>query len=50
MSNQNRAPSRYAKAHLDRNGPGDARPTGIQIVKDNGLVNGLKDKVYSSLR
>jgi NAD(P)-dependent dehydrogenase (short-subunit alcohol dehydrogenase family) len=35
----------YAKQHEDPQGPGDARPTGLQIIEDNGLVNKLSDKV-----
>lgn len=35
---------RYAVAHADPQGPGDARPTALQIVQDEGLVGGLKGK------
>lgn len=38
--------SRYAKAHAEMNGPGDARPTALQIVKDEGLEGALSDKVF----
>ena len=38
--------SRYAEAHKDPKGPGDARPTALQIVKDEGLAMKLKDKVF----
>ncbi|PVH91373.1 NAD(P)-binding protein [Periconia macrospinosa] len=37
--------SRYAAAHANPAGPGDARPTALQIVKDEGLEGVLKDKV-----
>lgn len=45
---KNSVPTRYTEVHLNQNGPGDARPTGIQIVQDSGLVDALKDKVYSA--
>ncbi|KAJ9604654.1 hypothetical protein H2200_010768 [Cladophialophora chaetospira] len=37
---------RYADVHKDErlDGPGDARPTALQIVKDNDLVGGMADK------
>ena len=38
--------SRYAKAHENSKGPGDARPTALQIVEDEGLVGKLADKVF----
>ncbi|GFF25931.1 WW domain-containing oxidoreductase [Aspergillus udagawae] len=37
--------SRYAEAHAKPNGPGDARPTALQIIKDEGVEGKLKDKV-----
>ncbi|OAP59313.1 hypothetical protein AYL99_06611 [Fonsecaea erecta] len=39
--------TRYAEAHLPSNlaGPGDARPTALQIIADNHLENALGDKV-----
>ncbi|KAL2686863.1 hypothetical protein Neosp_004405 [[Neocosmospora] mangrovei] len=37
--------SRYAAAHLKPNGPGDARPTALQIVKDEQREGSLADKV-----
>lgn len=40
--------SKYAKAHETPAGPGDARPTALQILHDESLENGLKDKVCSS--
>lgn len=38
--------SRYAKAHQNTRGPGDARPSALQIVEDEGLINQLADKVF----
>ena len=37
--------SRYAEAHISPQGPGDARPTALQIVHDEGLEGKLRDKV-----
>ncbi|KAF5979557.1 alcohol dehydrogenase [Fusarium coicis] len=37
--------SRYAAAHDDPQGPGDARPTALQIIKDEGVEGKLKGKV-----
>ncbi|KAI9807007.1 MAG: hypothetical protein M1833_002665 [Piccolia ochrophora] len=41
-------PSRYSAVHsLDKlKGPGDARPTALDIVKDEGLEGKLADKVF----
>ncbi|CAG9988138.1 unnamed protein product [Clonostachys byssicola] len=38
--------SRYAQAHQNRTGPGDARPTALQIIKDEGREGALGDKVF----
>ncbi|KAK4501684.1 hypothetical protein PRZ48_007493 [Zasmidium cellare] len=38
--------SRYAEAHANNKGPGDARPTALQIVKDEDLIGKLTDKVF----
>jgi hypothetical protein len=38
--------SRYAEAHKNFNGPGDARPTALQIVEDEGYIGKLTDKVF----
>lgn len=38
--------SRYAEAHQNPRGPGDARPTALQIVEDEGLTGKLGDKVF----
>ena len=37
--------SRYAAAHQNPQGPGDSRPTALEIVKDEGLQGKLVDKV-----
>lgn len=37
--------SRYAAAHANKTGAGDARPTALQIVADEGLIGKLTDKV-----
>jgi NAD(P)-dependent dehydrogenase (short-subunit alcohol dehydrogenase family) len=37
--------SKYASAHLKPNGPGDARPTALQIVKDEQMEGALRGKV-----
>ena len=37
--------SRYAAAHAITTGPGDARPTALDIIKDDHLENALSDKV-----
>jgi len=37
--------SRYAAAHANPQGPGDARPTALQIVEDEGLVGKLAGTV-----
>jgi NAD(P)-dependent dehydrogenase (short-subunit alcohol dehydrogenase family) len=35
----------YAKQHEEPQGPGDARPTALQVIEDDGLVGKLSDKV-----
>ncbi|KAK6224572.1 WW domain-containing oxidoreductase [Colletotrichum tabaci] len=37
--------SRYAAAHANPQGPGDARPTALQIIQDEGVEGKLGDKV-----
>lgn len=41
---------RYSEAHKADNlkGPGDARPTALQIIKDNDREGTMADKVESS--
>lgn len=34
--------SPYSEAHANPNGPGDARPTAMQIIKDEGMIDALK--------
>jgi len=38
--------SQYAAAHAKSKGPGDARPTALQIVEGEGLMGKLEDKVF----
>lgn len=38
------ATNKYTKAHLSTKGPGDARPTAEDILKDEGLEVKLMDK------
>lgn len=38
--------SRYTTAHATPQGPGDARPTALQIVEDEGLTGKLTDQVH----
>lgn len=37
--------SRYAAAHIEPKGPGDARPTALQIIKDEGAEGMLQGQV-----
>jgi NAD(P)-dependent dehydrogenase (short-subunit alcohol dehydrogenase family) len=37
--------SRYAERYAVRAGPGDNRPTTLEILKDEGLIGKLSDKV-----
>ncbi|PNP59979.1 hypothetical protein THARTR1_00003 [Trichoderma harzianum] len=39
------ATSRYAEAHAKQHGPGDERPTALQIVKDEQREGNMADKV-----
>ncbi|KUJ06805.1 short chain dehydrogenase [Mollisia scopiformis] len=41
-------PGKYAAVHgpENENGPGDARPTALQIIKDEGLEGKMSDKVF----
>jgi len=38
--------SRYAAVHATTHGPGDARPTALDIIKDEHLEGKLTDKVF----
>lgn len=42
--------SRYAETFKNPSGAGDARPTAMQIVEDEGLVGNLQDKVNPILK
>jgi hypothetical protein len=35
----------YAEAHKNLAGPGDSRPTALQIIEDNDRVNKMKGMV-----
>ena len=35
---------KYKDSHISPNGPGDARPTALQIIQNNDLVGKLNDK------
>ncbi|KAH6618443.1 hypothetical protein C7974DRAFT_400101 [Boeremia exigua] len=37
--------NKYASAHQPSHGPGDARPTALQIIQDEGLEGQFPDKV-----
>ncbi|KAJ5316984.1 hypothetical protein N7508_001492 [Penicillium antarcticum] len=37
--------SQYVSAHVDPQGPGDARPTALQIIEDEGMKGKLSSKV-----
>lgn len=37
--------SKYQETFINPRGPGDARPTALQIVEDEGLIDQLNDKV-----
>lgn len=34
--------SPYSEAHANPNGPGDARPTAMEIIRDEGMIDGLE--------
>ncbi|KAM0248823.1 hypothetical protein ACHAQJ_009309 [Trichoderma viride] len=38
--------SRYVDAHISPQGMGDTRPTALQVVQDEGLVDGLQGKAF----
>ncbi|ETS86545.1 hypothetical protein PFICI_00373 [Pestalotiopsis fici W106-1] len=38
--------SRYVDSHKSPNGPGDARPTAMQVVEDEGRLGTMTDKVF----
>ena len=48
ISNHNGKNVKYTKAFLEQNGPGDARPTALDILKDNDRIGTMKDKVSTA--
>jgi hypothetical protein len=38
--------SHYAELYANPQGPGDTRPTALLILKDEGLVGNMTDKVF----
>ncbi|CEJ81944.1 Putative Short-chain dehydrogenase [[Torrubiella] hemipterigena] len=38
--------NKYTQAFLDQNGPGDGRPTALDILQDNNCIGTMKDKVF----
>lgn len=44
-STTTKMPGRYAEAHVSPRGAGDARPTALDIIKDEGLEGKLSNKV-----
>lgn len=40
--------TRYADAHKELKGPGDARPTALQIINDNNL-QGIQLPTYTTI-
>lgn len=45
ISNHYGKNGKYTQAFLEQNGPGDARPTALDILKDNDRIGTMKDKV-----
>lgn len=45
ISNHHVKNGKYTQAFLDQNGPGDTRPTALDILKDNDRTGTMKDKV-----
>lgn len=43
------SPGRYAGVHKDPQGAGYARPTALQIIRDEGVEGKPADKVVTSL-
>ncbi|KAK0872500.1 hypothetical protein LTR87_012373 [Friedmanniomyces endolithicus] len=39
-------PNPYAEVHASPSGPGDARPTAYQMIKDNDLLGKMTDKTF----
>jgi hypothetical protein len=45
MGQSFRDSKRYASVYASPKGPGDARPTALQVVKDNDMIDKLSGKV-----
>lgn len=45
ISNHHGKNGKYTQAFLEQNGPGDARPTALDILKDNDRIGSMKEKV-----
>ncbi|CAI7653906.1 unnamed protein product [Penicillium viridicatum] len=46
ISNHRGKKGKYTQAFLEQNGPGDARPTALDILKDNDRIGSMKEKVF----
>ncbi|KAF3397949.1 Retinol dehydrogenase 11 [Penicillium rolfsii] len=46
ISNHHGKNGKYTQAFLEQNGPGDARPTALDILKDNDRIGTMKEKVF----
>ncbi|KEY73227.1 hypothetical protein S7711_04189 [Stachybotrys chartarum IBT 7711] len=46
ISNHHGKSGKYTQAFLEQDGPGDARPTALDILKDNDRIGAMKDKVF----
>lgn len=45
ISNHHGKKGKYTQAFLEQNGPGDARPVALDILKDNDRIGTMKEKV-----
>lgn len=48
ISNHQGKNGKYTQAFLEQNGPGDARPTALDILKDNDRISTMKEKVRTA--
>jgi NAD(P)-dependent dehydrogenase (short-subunit alcohol dehydrogenase family) len=46
ISNHHGKNGKYTQAFLEQSGPGDARPTALDILRDNDRIGTMKDKVF----
>ncbi|KAJ5401059.1 hypothetical protein N7465_011548 [Penicillium sp. CMV-2018d] len=46
ISNHHGKKGKYTQAFLEQNGPGDARPAALDILKDNDRIGTMKEKVF----